>query len=219
MKVAKRYSPGFSLVEMAVVLAIIGLLMAGFLTPLSVQIEQANYKETQKELSELKESLIGYALTNVAIDGEPYLPCPDTDSDGFENRNTVDGSCVSSQADFPWATLGLGQDDSWNKRYTYRVAKDFSNSKDGFSLKSVGDMKILDTAGGKVIALSIPAVLVSKSKNGYGVGADEAENSNGDDTFVSHTPVSLSGNEFDDIVVWIPFAILFNRLVSAGRLP
>lgn len=218
MKMHKTYRSGFSLVEMAVVLAIIGLLLAALLTPLSVQMEQSNYKQTQNELSELRDALIGYALVNVAADGKPYLPCPDTDSDGFENRN-ANGACAGPQADVPWATLGLGRQDSWNNRYMYRVAANFSNSSNGFSLNSVGQIRVLDAAGGKVIASSIPALLLSKGKNGAGASADEIENSNADDTFVSHTQVNLANNEFDDIVVWVPFAILFNRLVSAGRLP
>ncbi len=218
MNLSKNYSSGFSLVEMAVVLVIIGLLLAVLLTPLSVQMEQASYKETQNELKESREALIGYALTHVAADGKPYLPCPDTDDDGFENRSG-DGSCVNAQGDFPWATLGLGHQDGWNNGYIYRVAMNFSDSSAGFSLNSMGSISIMDAAGGKVIATSTPAVVLSKGKNGLGAGADETENTDGDEIFVSHTQVNLSDNAFDDIVVWVPFAILFNRLVSAGRLP
>ncbi len=48
---------------------------------------------------------------------------------------------------------------------------------------------------------------------------DESENSNMDHVFVSRPPTTDSGNEFDDLVVWLPATILFNRMVSAGRLP
>jgi hypothetical protein len=45
--------------------------------------------------------------------------------------------------------------------------------------------------------------------------ADEADNSDGDVSFVykSTTPT------FDDLVVWISPNVLINRMVAAGRLP
>jgi len=30
---------------------------------------------------------------------------------------------------------------------------------------------------------------------------------------------AASGGEFDDLVIWLPPGILFNRMVQAGRLP
>lgn len=209
---------GFSLVEMAVVLMIVGLLLAGFLMPLSAQMDLRNDNETQKELSELRDALIGFALSNGASSGKPYLPCPDSDGNGFENRE-VSGQCTNIDAQVPWATLGLGQSDSWNNAYRYRVTAAFANSNTGFALSTSRDILILEAAGGNTLASNVPAVILSKGKGGNGSGADEQENSDGDTIFVSHTPSSQAGNEFDDIVVWVPAAVLFNRMVAAGRLP
>lgn len=68
-----------------------------------------------------------------------------------------------------------------------------------------------------------PAVLFSTGKNGVNgaAGADESANLNGDVVFVSHdpTPAGSVNGEFDDLVVWISSNILFNRLITAGRLP
>ena len=209
---------GFSLIEMAVVLVIVGLLVAGLTLPITAQLDQRNYNETQKTLLDLREGLIGYALSNSALDGGPHLPCPDTDNDGFENREAT-GLCSNLEADVPWATLGLGQFDSWNNRYRYRVTSAYANSTAGFTLTTPRDMTILDAAGGNVLASAVPAVLLSKGKLGAGADADELENSDGDTIFVSRIPTSEAGNEFDDLVVWLPAAVLFNRMVAAGRLP
>ena len=75
---------GFTLVEMAIVLVVVGLLVSAFLTPLRMQIELRNNSETQASLLEIRDALIGYALSHNALDGRPFLPCPDTDGDGVE---------------------------------------------------------------------------------------------------------------------------------------
>lgn len=211
---------GFTLVEMAIVLVIVGLLIAGLLLPLSVQRDLRDYGETRRELSELKEALIGYALSHTAGDGNPYLPCPDTSGDGAENRG-VGGGCTNQAGNVPWVVLGLGQTDSWNNNYQYRVTATYSSNVIGFTLIPSGDNVIVSTvgAGSANVATAIPAVIVSKGKNGAGSSADELENSDGNETFVSHEQIDVAANAFDDVVVWVPDTILFNRMVTAGKLP
>lgn len=209
---------GFSLVEMAVVLVIIGMMIAGLTMPITAQLDQRNYSETQKELTALTEAVMGYTLSNFSPNGKPYLPCPDVDNDGLEDRE-VTGLCTNAQGSIPWATLALGKQDSWGAAYIYRVTQAFADSVNGFTLLSVRDIQILDSAGGNVLASNVPAVIVSKGKAGNGAGADEIENTDGDVAFVSHSLSNVAGDEFDDLVVWVPASILFNRMVSAGRLP
>lgn len=211
---------GFTLVEMAIVLVIVGLLISGLLIPLGVQRDLRDYGETRAELAELKEAVIGFAMSNSAADGRPYLPCPDTNGNGNENRE-VAGGCTNAAGELPWATLGLGLSDSWNNVYLYRVTAAYSNSNVGFTLTPLGDNVIVNTvaAGGANVATGIPAVIVSKGKNGNSASLDEGENSDGDATFVSKEQIDLAANAFDDVVVWVPTTILVNRMVSAGRLP
>lgn len=101
--------PGFTLVEMAVVLTIVALLLGGLLMPFSMQMEQRQYAQTQKTLEEAKEALIGFAMAN------GRLPCPATAaSNGVESFNVgaggtpANGICATFYGGFlPSATLGI----------------------------------------------------------------------------------------------------------------
>src|SRR5437762_13518430 len=61
---------GFSLVELAVALAIIALLLAGALIPLSTQVEVRNVADTQRRIESIREAILGFAQAN------GRLPCP-----------------------------------------------------------------------------------------------------------------------------------------------
>ncbi|MDX9994318.1 MAG: type II secretion system protein [Rhodocyclaceae bacterium] len=220
---------GFTLTEMAVVLVIVALLIGGMILPMSAQQDIRSTVETQKLLSEVSEALYGFAASHSASDGKPYLPCPDTDNDGTENRAASPGACASQEGRIPWSTLGLGQADAWNNRLRYRVTAVFSNSATGFQLTgSNGTLRICtDNACGTSLATGIPAVILSHGKNGAGAfnpaggtnsaptDADELENADTDDDFVSKVHAAA----FDDSVAWISPNILFNRMIAAGRLP
>lgn len=218
---------GFTLTELAIVLVIVGLLLASLMPSLTAQTDQRHYNETAQTMQEIRDALLGYAAAHSATDGKPHLPCPDTDDDGIENR--TGSNCTSDEGRIPWSDLGITRWDSWNNRIRYRVTSTFSRNNIGITLASTGNMRICpDAACATALTSSIPAVLVSHGKNGFGAfnasggtntaptGADELVNTNTADTdFVSHTPTP----DFDDMVVWLPMTILFNRMVAAGRLP
>lgn len=234
---------GFTLIELAVVLMIVGLLLGGLLVPLSAQMEQRNISDTQKALSDIKEAIIGYALAN------GQLPCPAdaTIATGQANAGiarTPPCTGANSTGVLPWATLGVNETDAWGNRFTYRVTSDFADAiasptyggctpsplptQASFGLCSVGNLNVMSAAsGGVTIAGGVPAVIISHGKHSAGAWTpqgtqltassdpDENENSNGNSTFVSHTPTT----SFDDLVVWISPNILMNRMVTAGKLP
>jgi prepilin-type N-terminal cleavage/methylation domain-containing protein len=65
-------------------------------------------------------------------------------------------------------------------------------------------------------------VLLSLGPNGAGTpaaGSDEARNLAGNPVFIHHDASSVPGNEFDDLVSWVPVHLVVNRLLVAGRLP
>lgn len=77
-----------------------------------------------------------------------------------------------------------------------------------------------------VLTSKAPAVLWSVGRNARtgGRSVDEAENPNpnggsADPVFVSRPRSTREGDEFDDVVTWIPLPLLVNRMVSARHLP
>ena len=235
-----REASGFTLIELAIVLFILTLMLSGLLIPLATQVDQRNISDTQKNLDEIRDALIGYAASHTP----PHLPCPDVTSgaganDGQEDFNAATGACTAQEGNIPWVTLGVAPSDSWGNRIHYSVSAPFSNRPPAatMSLSSIGTLTICAAAGcttATAIAINVPAVILSYGKNGRGAinsatntqnpapaSADEVENTNGDPKFASRsqTDVSSTAGEFDEIVVWLSGNVLFNRLVAAGKLP
>lgn len=218
---------GFSLIEMAIVLVIVGLLLGGSLVPLSAQMERSRRSETSQILKNTIDAIYGYAFDN------GRFPCPDdplNSGDGVEDRTGVDCSVLSGN--LPWVTLGSTRTDAWGQNIIYRMTNNFADTTDGtgcgtptagvsFELCSAGDIQILDgSPGGNPVAVNIPAVIISRGKNwAISTSTDEAENTDADGIFVSKQYTNTAGSEFDDLIVWIAPTILKSRMVSAGRLP
>jgi len=80
--------------------------------------------------------------------------------------------------------------------------------------------------GAPTLVSTAPVVVWSAGGNATSGGAsvDEAQNPNPnggseDRIFVMRVPSSVAGNEFDDIVRWIPMPVLVARMFAAGQLP
>lgn len=234
-------SRGFSLIEVAVVLFIIVLLLGSILIPLGTQVEQRQISSTQKALDEITEALIGYAVAN------GNLPCPAISAtNGQEDR--TGGSCTGGkrQGYVPWQTLGVSRSDAWNHLYRYSVTPAFTASTSPlFGFTSTPDITIqtrnsVGALTNLTNANSVPAVIISHGKNGYGSvnvdnvaqalpsnwpasNTDENTNATGTTTFVSRVAQAANaagtGGEFDDIVVWVSRYTLLNRMVAAGMRP
>ena len=112
---------GFTLVELAIVIAIVGFLLGAFLAPLRTQIDASRIRETQRTLGEVREALIGYAIVHGA------LPCPDVASDGIDGA--APAACTGSDVDgiLPFQALGTPRADSWGRLFRYRVTQEFSS--------------------------------------------------------------------------------------------
>jgi len=131
---------GFSLVELAVALAIIALLLAGALIPLSTQIDVRNSADTQRSMESIREAIIGFAQAN------GRLPCPADGSlpagaAGAGTEQVSGNSCTAANSAsctavngaipcsvVPWATLGVPELDAWGRRFTYRVSPAFADA-------------------------------------------------------------------------------------------
>jgi prepilin-type N-terminal cleavage/methylation domain-containing protein len=155
-QVMGRYSPalaprsrqnGFSLIEIALVLIIVGLALGGIVSALGPQLQQRGYVTTQKQLADANEAIIAFAFVN------RRLPCPATAASGglesfctnpdpgvgcgapvlppANSAGRTQGRCsAAANAGFvPAATLGLvGQGgnslvvDAWAAPLRYTVA-------------------------------------------------------------------------------------------------
>ncbi|MDT8452256.1 MAG: type II secretion system protein [Gammaproteobacteria bacterium] len=234
---------GFTLVELAIVLVIIGVLLGSFIGSLASRIEKTQYDETRKELNDIKAALIAYAFTF------GVLPCPDDptdiDSDGLSDGNgEKEPACTGAgeSGSLPWVTLGMGATDSWGNRYEYWAKSNFSNTASPFDLATSANGKIRtrsnDGTSTPLLANNIVAVIYSRGKNGLGaVGSDSAfksavpltghtdekENEDGDKFFVSRSPTygddTTALEAFDDIVIWISEYELKAKMVETGKLP
>ncbi|MGA7749978.1 MAG: type II secretion system protein [Gallionella sp.] len=235
---------GFTLVEIAIVLLIVGLLMGGLLPTLSGQIDQRRNSDTSKQLDEIKDALIGYAVIN------GRLPCPASSTSNGAESPSGGGNCTNFYNGFvPAATLGLSGTtdssgfliDSWGNRIRYAVTSSNGNAfttTNGMQSAGISSLApnllVCSTATGisgtscatnsyLTATPGVPVVIYSTGKNGAqgSAGIDEAANLDGNRTFVSHipTPSGAANGYFDDIVIWISQTVLINRMVAAGKLP
>lgn len=239
----RRRIGGFSLVEMAIVIAIITLLLGAVLVPLGTQVQQRSINATQQSLDDVREALIGFALAH------GRLPRPAQSSTNGNEKTAACTSDADCTGFIPWETLGVPRTDAWNKLIMYSVTPAFTNSVPvgsnatfTFTTPGTKTIQTRDITSGALtdLASGIPAVIFSYGRNNWGTGAngntiadtsstnvDEDSNNtsaNGTSgtTFISRPFTdnsSASGGEFDDLVVWISPNILFNRMVAAGKLP
>lgn len=220
---------GFSLVELAVVLVIVGLLASGLMLSLGTQRESATTQEAQRQLENIREAVIGFALAN------GRLPCPALSTLANTDSNAGRENCTLQHGVVPWATLGVSEVDPWGNRFTYFVSQKFTaaptgGAQAGFTLTTgippddAGTANVVN--GGANVASNLPAVVVSHGQRSAGAftpsgsqiprtTGDEDENADTDFTFVAHPPTPT----FDDQLIWIVPAILKSRMVAAGKLP
>lgn len=215
-------SKGFSLVEMAIVLSIVGLLLAGLLPTLSGQIEVQRRNETAKQLNEIRDALFGYAVIN------GKLPCPTyTANPSDANYGVAPATCTvapTAEGYLPWKTLGITEMDPWGiKRvnaasdwkgyWHYRVDRQFASAVT-ISSSTLDNLAVKDTAGTALTSSGERpiAILYSTGPNLQGDGLNTG-------TFNDEYQSDVPGSGFDDMLIWLSRPQLINRLVSAGKLP
>lgn len=139
-----RAIAGFSLVEMAVVLIILGFVLGALLLPLQAQRNQLFQSQTENTLDTAKKALLGYAQS------KGRLPCPAiATSNGMEEP--LGGAVCTSQLGYlPAATLGIQPTDSngfaidaWNNRIMYAVAQSSAGGLITSDFTTTNDMSIV----------------------------------------------------------------------------
>ena len=113
----KTSPSGFTLIEMAIVMIISGIIIAMTIKLLPTFITSGKIKENQARMTEYEHALLGYAMTNFR------LPYADWDGNGFEDRYGDDGISLNYYfGDLPYRTLGLNSgDDAYGNPVKYIV--------------------------------------------------------------------------------------------------
>lgn len=215
---------GFTLVEMAVVLIIIGFVIGALLTPLGAQRDLKDYSESKARLEQIRDALYGYAIIN------GKLPCPTTTADPTDSINYGhgDAACAltASAGVVPWKDLGVAEIDSWGVArsqitdpwvgyWVYRVDPAFTSI---FSLSTVAsgniDVRKSDGTSQTIAAERAVAVICTLGKDRVPNGQNAS--------FETANPVyeeDAQSPTFNDMCIWITRPSLFNKMVSAGKLP
>lgn len=196
----KNTQTGFTLIELAVVLIVIGVLLGGFITTLSSRIEHSKREQTRKQLEDIREAILGFAVRY------EYLPCPTSTNGGGREQRSATG-CTLQHGFIPGRTLGLSGKynrdtlllDSWNNPIRYSITTANSNAfVNAGQMQATGldnlspDLIICDqystsasdcTGGATKIIQNAPFILLSLGQNGssyvelVAADSDEGENS------------------------------------------
>lgn len=186
---------GFTIAELAVAVAILGLLIFGAMVPFSTQVEIRNVNETRRTLDSIKDAVIGFAQAN------GRLPCPAdgtvvSGSAGAGTEQFTSPSCTATFGVVPWATLGTPETDSWGRRFSYWVSPIFADAlppaattwssagqvpacapnpaptQASFALCSLGVLNVNtrneSTRTPTATGSALPVVIISHGKNGFG---------------------------------------------------
>jgi prepilin-type N-terminal cleavage/methylation domain-containing protein len=108
---------GFTLIELAFVLVIVGLLISMGVELLPMLVKQRKITETRISVAQARTALIGYARAN------GRLPRASSNANGLETANTYRGY-------LPYATIGLGNSgkDPYTRTLFYAVHQDLTTT-------------------------------------------------------------------------------------------
>lgn len=237
----RQAQAGFSLIELALVMLVMGLLLGGVMMTLSMQDEIKRRTLTDQRLAEVREALIGFALVN------GRLPRPAISAtDGNERGLCANEPAPDCSGFVPWTALGVQRADGYDKLIRYSVTPSFANASFSMATVPTKSVRSRDTlgaltylAGAAVCSATngcTPAVIYSQGSSNFGTSVDGLprpnpsatnvdESTNNDNTTVSfisryYDDNTLAiGGEFDDQAIWLPTSLLFGRMVQAGKLP
>jgi len=119
-----RRQQAFSLIELAIALAVLGSLTAGVLGIVSLTSERNRYNEAAVSLARVEQALLSFVEENWR------LPCPDTSGTETNAGNGIENCAAGGvgRGGVPYRTLGLTQAplDPWQRPMAYAVDRRFT---------------------------------------------------------------------------------------------
>lgn len=107
---------GFTLFEMVVALTILGVLGAALFKGVTTVRDFDHYNENRVVMDDIRNAM----LTYIQVNG--FLPCPDTDDDGVQNREAATPfECSDRNGTLPYLDLGTAATDVWGQPFRYSV--------------------------------------------------------------------------------------------------
>lgn len=197
----KQLENGFTLIEMALVLMIVSLLIVGSVMVLKSQNDQVNYTDSRQYLSQIKQALLSFNDVN------SYLPCPDVDRDGLEDR-AISGACAGAEGTVPYRDIGLrlsGVRDGFSNLVHYAVnqgvtviatMQDATHSASYFCNRTCSQGAV--SAGAlPVFQLTTPPVAGDAGQGNYDVCSEEVSSCNNSSqmAYESLSVVLVAGNQ------------------------
>lgn len=205
---------GFTLIEIAIVMVIIGLLAGGGVSLMGILSERKVRNETSGYLEEAKASLISFAYIN------GRLPWADSDDDGNEDIGTSLGS-------FPYQTLRFRPTDSNGRVLRYELNSSLGSDRASSCSALIGGLSgspLVVDSDGSATAFSVAAILISagsKDADGDGnvfddvtTGTHQGDNGDGDPNYIRYPP----GDFFDDLIVYLGEYPLYGEICGDPML-
>lgn len=194
----RRHPAGFTLLEVAVVMVVIGLLAGGGVALMRNLTERKARSEAAAYLREVHQALIGFA------ERTGRLPWADSDGDGNENSGAASGT-------LPYATLQTAPRDAYKRALRYAVNPNLgANRAQGCAALRAGltGAPLVVDADGAAAALPVAFVLVSAGPmdadgdsnvfDRVATGTHQGDNTDGQPNYLRHPPTAL----FDDLLTY-----------------
>lgn len=173
---------GFTLIEMAIVLVVVGLILSGGILAVGPILENTKTTETRARLELIEKAILIYTIQNGC------LPCPANGAAGTAAGPALPATCgactVATLADrvVPWTTLGLSRNDAtdgWGNLISYVVDPDLTltatsmvrttSATDPYPNDDPGEgLYVVDADDGTELTSRAGYILISHGRDGFG---------------------------------------------------
>ncbi len=180
-RISAQAQRAFTLIEIAIVLVVIGLITSGGLLAVSPVIQSAKLSETKQKMATVDSAILGYVITNGC------LPCPAATGAGATGQTADAGGtallapCTTTtcfgtgEGLVPWVSLGLSENDvtdAWSHRLRYgvdpsrAVATFMQRNADGTFPAFASAITMENLAGADQLYTNIAYVVISHGVDG-----------------------------------------------------